>query len=260
MRSKVVPLPVRGAPRAARPLFLLLSGLLVVLGPVEARAQLRPPPPAVAWGGAGAALIGAFMLDREIREEMLETKRGLTPLSRVGNALGRPELSLPVIGALYGIGRLTGRPGLSASAFHATAALAAVGVVNGAMKAGFGRGRPATPGADGDELHPLSFRDSGWQSFPSGHTMVAFSLATAISEEAHNPWVSGLAYGTAALVGWSRVYDNKHWASDVVAGALLSTTISHFTIKWLHRHGGAAQHAPRLGISPTGMSISIPTR
>jgi membrane-associated phospholipid phosphatase len=34
-------------------------------------------------------------------------------------------------------------------------------------------------------------------------------------------WVPPVAYGLATLVGLSRIYDNAHWASDVMAGAAI---------------------------------------
>jgi membrane-associated phospholipid phosphatase len=46
-------------------------------------------------------------------------------------------------------------------------------------------------------------------------------------------WISTADYGMATLVGVSRVYRNRHWVSDVVAGAgvgILSTKI----IYWLY--------------------------
>lgn len=58
-------------------------------------------------------------------------------------------------------------------------------------------------------------------SFPSGHTLSAFCSATILSEEykSLSPWYSIGGYTTASLVGVSRVLNNRHWASDVLAGA-----------------------------------------
>lgn len=224
----------------------------------DARAQ-KSPAEAILWTGAGVGLIGAFILDRGIREEALEANRSLAPLARVGSRLGRPELALPVMGTLYGLGHLIGEPRLTDGVLHTAEALATVGVVNGMIKLGIGRGRPDHVGHDSDEFRPLSFAD-GWQSFPSGHTVVAFALATAVSEEVENRWVGGLAYGTAALVGWSRIYDNRHWSSDVVAGAILGTVVSRGTIRWLHRRAGSRWSMPHLMIQPGGLSVSIPVQ
>lgn len=236
---------------------VLFTCLLSVM-PGTARAQ-APSTGAIIWTGAGVVLLGAFVFDRHLRTEAIESGQALAPLSRIGNRLGRPEISLPITGLVYGVGRLSDRPQLADGALHAAGALVATGIVNGVLKFGFGRGRPDHVGYDSDEFRPLSLADH-WQSFPSGHTMVAFSLATAISEEIQNPWVSGLAYGTAAMVGWSRVYDNRHWTSDVVAGAILGTVVSRVTLRWFHSRSADESSMPNLMISPTGLAIRVPVR
>lgn len=58
-------------------------------------------------------------------------------------------------------------------------------------------------------------------SFPSGHTFTAFTSATLLHREygENSVWYSVGGYSIAGLVGVSRVLNNKHWASDVLAGA-----------------------------------------
>ena len=58
-------------------------------------------------------------------------------------------------------------------------------------------------------------------SFPSGHTATAFMTATLLHKEYgwKYPWISILGYTAAGLTGISRVLNNRHWVSDVVAGA-----------------------------------------
>ncbi len=58
------------------------------------------------------------------------------------------------------------------------------------------------------------------QSFPSGHTSNAFAMATVAQR--HYGWKLGIpAYGLAGLMGVSRIHQDKHGLSDVVAGAAL---------------------------------------
>ncbi|MFA6884737.1 MAG: phosphatase PAP2 family protein [Paludibacteraceae bacterium] len=58
-------------------------------------------------------------------------------------------------------------------------------------------------------------------SFPSGHTMTAFSSATMLHKEYGDisPWYSICGYTTASIVGINRILNNRHWTSDVLAGA-----------------------------------------
>lgn len=65
------------------------------------------------------------------------------------------------------------------------------------------------------------FQGNPNSSFFSGHTTTAFSVATIIAEEYKETiWVPIVSYTLASCVGLSRIHDNKHWASDVLTGAL----------------------------------------
>jgi membrane-associated phospholipid phosphatase len=68
-------------------------------------------------------------------------------------------------------------------------------------------------------------------SFPSGHTIAAFSIATVIARRyANHKWVPYVAYGTAAIIGFSRLTLSSHYASDVFVGAVLGYSISRFSV------------------------------
>lgn len=76
---------------------------------------------------------------------------------------------------------------------------------------------------------------SAKNSFPSGHTFTAFVGAEIIRREygEEHPWLAVVAYGVATLVGVMRVYNNRHWAGDVLAGAglgILSTTLVYWVL------------------------------
>jgi membrane-associated phospholipid phosphatase len=63
---------------------------------------------------------------------------------------------------------------------------------------------------------------SSFDSFPSGHTATAFSIATVFAMQYKDiKAVPIISYSAATLVGLSRLTEHKHWASDVFAGALL---------------------------------------
>ena len=55
-------------------------------------------------------------------------------------------------------------------------------------------------------------------------TLVAFALATALSDDIGRPWASVGLYTMATGVAWSRLNDNRHWLSDVAAGAVVGVT------------------------------------
>lgn len=72
-------------------------------------------------------------------------------------------------------------------------------------------------------------------SFPSGHTFTAFVGAEVLRREygKEYPWIAVAGYAVATLVGVMRVYNNRHWAGDVLAGAglgILSTTLVYWVL------------------------------
>ena len=94
---------------------------------------------------------------------------------------------------------------------------------------------------DPDQFDPFS----GHNSFPSGHSTVAFADAEALDRETSARWVPWAAYPLASLVGWSRVRDDKHWGSDVVAGAALGYWAARKTEDFMRARGlgGGGIHA-----------------
>ena len=74
---------------------------------------------------------------------------------------------------------------------------------------------------------PLSARGS----FPSGHTIAAFSVATIFARRyGRHRWVPWVAYGAAGLVGFSRITLQAHFPSDVFAGAAFGYIISRYSV------------------------------
>lgn len=79
---------------------------------------------------------------------------------------------------------------------------------------------------------------SGTNSFPSGHTASAFMAAEFLHQEYKdvNPWIGYAGYFVATATGTLRMYNNKHWLSDVVAGAgfgIASTKISYLIYPYI---------------------------
>ena len=75
-------------------------------------------------------------------------------------------------------------------------------------------------------------------SFPSGHTETAFVAAEFLHQEYKDKsvWISVGGYAAATFVGVARVYNNKHWVSDVVTGAgigILSTKAVYWVYPYL---------------------------
>jgi hypothetical protein len=85
--------------------------------------------------------------------------------------------------------------------------------------------------------------DSDHESFASGHTAQAFATATFMAKEygERSVWYAVGAYGMATAVGAMRILNNRHWVSDVLAGAgigILSTNLAYLThrYKWKNKN------------------------
>lgn len=80
-------------------------------------------------------------------------------------------------------------------------------------------------------------------SFPSGHTATAFTAAHILHKEYGelSPWISVGGYTVATFVGVSRILNNRHWISDVLAGAgigILSTELGYFLADLIFKEKG----------------------
>lgn len=95
-------------------------------------------------------------------------------------------------------------------------------VITPLLKFTFGRSRPNKDTGGVDDFTPFS----GAASFPSGHTTQAFAIASVLASNYREAWwVGGTSYAVAGLVGFARINDNKHYLSDVVAGAMIGTAV-----------------------------------
>ncbi len=63
-------------------------------------------------------------------------------------------------------------------------------------------------------------------SFPSGHTATAFMGAEFLHKEYKDisPWIGYVGYAVAATTGYLRIYNNRHYINDVIAGACIGIT------------------------------------
>ncbi|MEO5893250.1 MAG: phosphatase PAP2 family protein [Ferruginibacter sp.] len=80
--------------------------------------------------------------------------------------------------------------------------------------------------------HELRPDGTDYYSFPSGHTAEAFASAEFMRQEYKDvsPWYGIAGYVAAGATGALRMYNNRHWASDVLAGAgigIASTKLSY---------------------------------
>jgi membrane-associated phospholipid phosphatase len=66
---------------------------------------------------------------------------------------------------------------------------------------------------------------NGLGAWPSGHASAMFSMASALTFASGSPWVGLVSFPAAGAVAFGMLVGDRHWTSDVLAGALLGATI-----------------------------------
>ena len=212
----------------------------------ERRQTLFTYRDAILAGGFTVLTVAMFPLDENVARQIRQdsTFNGFTQKSAVGFETIAAPGAYVIGGSLYIFGRLARRPDLTDFAWHGTEALLLANGVTSFLKGTLGRSRPFVS----NDTNPRDFRFGGGfgssdrQSFPSGHTTTAFAAASAVTSEIRRlhpkalPYVATVMYGGATLVGLSRMYHNKHWASDVVLGAAVGTFSGLKVVRYSHAH------------------------
>ncbi len=172
-------------------------------------------------GWASLAVVGtALVVDRPLRDEMRRhtgDNAFITQVERFG-----AQYAPAVVGGFYVVGALTDdETSIEVAQDGIAASLIASGIVTPAIKLVAGRSRPR------DDVGIYNFKpfSNGNSSFPSGHTTEAFALASVVANHYDETWVTYTSYSIAGLVGLARTYHQAHFASDVVAGAMIGTLV-----------------------------------
>lgn len=106
---------------------------------------------------------------------------------------------------------------------------------------------------------------SSRNSFPSGHTATAFMGAELLRREywGESPWIGVAGYAAATVTGLFRMYNNRHWLTDVIAGAgfgILSAQAAYwlypFVAKTFFRHSFLRNTYISPFASQTGKGVS----
>lgn len=179
---------------------------------------------------------GAFIYtqDEKIRDfvQSHQKSSSIDGISDIAEKFGNGVYELPFLALYGGGGYLIGNEKMQDTALLSFESFVVANTIGTAAKIGIGRPRPYTEEGSGS-YKPFS-TDSDHTSMPSGHTISAFSIASVFADEYENPFVNVTVYGLASLVALERVYDHKHWASDVFAGAVLGTVIGK-SVVYLHK-------------------------
>jgi len=220
-------------------------------------------------GAFALGTLGARALDRPLAERLqrpeVQRDRALARTATAFRLAAQPGVMV-ALPAVWAIGRLADDRGLADVGLHGTEAVAVAIASTTVVKVLVGRARPAIDVHDPGNVALLRglTRGGEYQSFPSGHTTTAFAAAAALTTETvyRHPdarWLVGVpAYAAASMVGWSRMFDNRHWASDVMAGAGFGTLAGVAVVRYQHARPGNRVDRWFLGVSMAGGSGPAP--
>ena len=178
----------------------------------------------------GLSTVALITTDRRTSGELVAHGDNLNRLriSKDISRLGSLYATGGVAGGIYLLGRATHNDHLRETGLLAGEALIDSGIVVNVLKTVSLRQRPPADHSSGE------FFDGG-SSFPSGHAISAWSLATVIAQEYghHRPLVQVGAYGLATAVSLSRYTGRNHFLSDALVGSALGYGIGRYVY---HKH------------------------
>jgi len=205
-----------------------------------------------AWIAAGfiAGTVAMYPADRYFARKLQsphnQENRFLSGAATDLRFMGTPG-SMIIGVTMYGAGRLARVDRMADLGLHGTEALLIAQGTVGILKGLAGRARPEVSIEDERSFRlGRGFRDptDHYRSFPSGHSAMGFAAAAAVTSETSNWWpnstwfIAPVMYGGATLIAASRMYNNKHWASDVVMGAAIGTFAGTKVVRYHHSHPG----------------------
>jgi len=186
-------------------------------------------------------------LDRHIAVESqrpsLQNNTALRHTMTGFRVLGQPG-SIIIAGATYIYGRTGDSPRSAELGLRTIESIGAAGLTTLVIKGFAGRARPFITNDTDPHKYKFGrgFHDDDYTSFPSGHVTTAFAAASAVSQEISYLWPDAshlwtpVLFTSASLVGVARIYEDKHWASDVVAGAAVGTIVSRVVVRYARAH------------------------
>lgn len=191
------------------------------------------------FGGATGALIAT---DKYFSRQVPHTGT-INTIGTDVSYLGEAYTLLPIGAAMYFGGTAAHSDHFRETGLLTFEALADVTVLQLSLKSVFDRERPLEGSGNGEFEASTSPRYNS--SFPSGHAIETFALASVVAHEyPHKRWVKFLAYGYAVGVVGARLAADKHFPGDVMAGGAIGWFVGDFV--YGHRHNPALDKKPTL--------------
>lgn len=164
---------------------------------------------ALLLGGAAALFASDMKVENAVPTTNLSRYHNLAAVTLVGTSA--------TLGGLWAYGIKTHNDHAKETGELELEALANTFLIYTPMQLIAARERPDEGHGSGRFLVQHSFNTS----FPAGHPMFTWTMASVVAHEYPKPWVQILAYGAASSLSVSRIMGRNHFASDVWVGTLL---------------------------------------
>ncbi len=173
------------------------------------------------WLGFGAVTAALIATDHKTSNAVLGSNSEIRWGNRVSK-IGASYTLIPLIAGFYGYGVWKDDPKPREVGVLGTESLLDALIVVEVLKTIAGRNRPDSETDAGKFF-------AGGTSFPSGHAMESWALASLVAHEyKHTKMVPIVAYGLAGVVSAARFGAQKHFASDIVAGGAMGWFIGRY--------------------------------
>lgn len=203
---------------------------------------------ALIFAGFTLATAAFARADRHFTHQLqVPARQANTTLKRGANIfrlIGDPG-SILTGTAIYAIGSIDHQRRTQDLGLHTVESIVLANTITISTKLLAGRARPYKSPDKARTFQLLrGLKSDDYRSFPSGHTTSAFAFAAAVTSETqkwwpHSRWILGpILYGGATLTGISRIYNQQHWASDVMVGAAIGTFTGLHVVRFQHSHPG----------------------
>jgi hypothetical protein len=201
-------------------------------------------------GGTVAGTIGVISLDGDLRRKFGTETDDRIPHTfwEIPTYYGDLRYASLFSGGVYAAGLVSGDRSIRVTGRLLVESLLLSGSAVLALRYMTGR---ISPGPKSD---PWDFRgfqwDSGRQSFPSGHAMVAFAVSTVLAEQIDNTVARIGLYGLASVTSYARVRFDQHWTSDMLVGAALGIAAGLHVVSRERVREGQSEQGEGMSITP----------
>lgn len=196
------------------------------------------------FGGVAAVTTLAFVYDDEIYDFVNGTfgNEKWNTASKCTDVFGEEYFILPTVALTYAVGAIGDHCRLKNMSLAALQSFVYAEVASAGLKVLTCRLRPSEVNSQQSTVNSQTwlgpFKSFKSTSFPSGHAMRSFALATTVAGfYPDKKWVGIVSYSLATMTSLGRVVSKEHWVSDVIVGAALGYFIGRGVVKFNEKIG-----------------------